>query len=141
MSRRRHTPVQIVRKLREADRLRAEGTELAEVCRHLEVSVQTYQRRRAQSSSPDQRRCAGVRRRRSAASSGEAGLRPLPTDPRRAVQLLPWRQRGRVPVPRSWTARPSRCSAPRRKSRGEHLKPMAKIWGQLRSHQPPTVAV
>jgi putative transposase len=48
MSRRRHTPEQIVRKLREADRLLAEGAELAEVCRHLEVSVPTYQRWRAQ---------------------------------------------------------------------------------------------
>jgi putative transposase len=48
MSRRRHTPERIVRKLREADRLLAEGAEVAEVCRHLEVSVPTYQRWRAQ---------------------------------------------------------------------------------------------
>ena len=45
---RRHTPEQVVRKLREADRLLAEGTELADVCRHLEISVQTYQRWRSQ---------------------------------------------------------------------------------------------
>ena len=45
---RRHSPEQIVRKLREADRLLAEGTDLQDVCRHLEVSVQTYQRWRAQ---------------------------------------------------------------------------------------------
>jgi putative transposase len=45
---RRHTPEQIVRKLREADRLLAEGADLDAVCRHLEVSVQTYQRWRAQ---------------------------------------------------------------------------------------------
>ena len=44
----RHTPEQIVRKLREADRLQAEGADLDVVCRHLEVSVQTYQRWRAQ---------------------------------------------------------------------------------------------
>jgi putative transposase len=44
----RHTPEQIVRKLREADRLLAEGADLDQVCRHLEVSVQTYQRWRAQ---------------------------------------------------------------------------------------------
>jgi transposase-like protein len=44
----RHTPEQIVRKLREADRLFAEGSDLDAVCRHLEVSVQTYQRWRAQ---------------------------------------------------------------------------------------------
>jgi transposase-like protein len=48
MKRRRHTPEQIVRKLREADRLLAEGTDLQLVCRTLEVSVQTYQRWRVQ---------------------------------------------------------------------------------------------
>jgi hypothetical protein len=37
-----------VRKLREADRLLAEGGDLQDVCRHLEVSVQTYQRWRSQ---------------------------------------------------------------------------------------------
>jgi putative transposase len=45
---RRHSPEQIVRKLREADRLLAEGTDLQDVCRHLEVSIQTYQRWRSQ---------------------------------------------------------------------------------------------
>jgi transposase-like protein len=45
---RRHTPEQIVRKLREADRLLAEGGDLQDVCRHLEISVQTYQRWRSQ---------------------------------------------------------------------------------------------
>ena len=44
----RHTPEQIVRKLREADRLQAEGADVDAVCRHLEVSVQTYQRWRSQ---------------------------------------------------------------------------------------------
>ena len=44
----RHTPEQIVRKLREADRLQAEGADVDAVCRHLEVSVQTYQRWRVQ---------------------------------------------------------------------------------------------
>ena len=45
---RRHSPEQIVRKLREADRLLAEGADLQDVCRHLEVSIQTYQRWRSQ---------------------------------------------------------------------------------------------
>jgi len=45
---RRHRPEQVVRKLREADRLLAEGSDLDGVCRHLEVSIQTYQRWRAQ---------------------------------------------------------------------------------------------
>ncbi len=38
MKRHRHTPEQIVRKLREGDRLLNEGTDLAEVLRQLEVS-------------------------------------------------------------------------------------------------------
>src|ERR671910_2744292 len=48
MARRRHTPEQIIRKLREADRLLGEGAEIAEVARHLEVSEQTYHRWRNQ---------------------------------------------------------------------------------------------
>src|SRR5580704_15250121 len=45
---RRHTPEQIIRKLREADRLLNEGADLAAVARHLEVSEQTYHRWRNQ---------------------------------------------------------------------------------------------
>jgi putative transposase len=48
VKRRRHTPEQIVRKLREADRLLGEGMELPEVCKALEVSEATYHRWRAQ---------------------------------------------------------------------------------------------
>jgi transposase-like protein len=48
MARRRHTPEQVVRKLREADRLLGEGKDLAEVARQLEVSEQTLHRWRAQ---------------------------------------------------------------------------------------------
>lgn len=48
MKRRRHTPEQIVRKLREADRLLGEGQELPEVLKFLEVSEATYHRWRAQ---------------------------------------------------------------------------------------------
>lgn len=44
MKRRRHTPEQVIRKLREADRLLAEGKATGEVCRHLEVSEATYHR-------------------------------------------------------------------------------------------------
>ncbi len=47
MKRRRHTPEQIVRKLREADRLLGEGQELPEVVKVLEVPPQ---RRRAPAS-------------------------------------------------------------------------------------------
>jgi transposase-like protein len=45
---RRHTPEQVVRKLREADRLLAEGSDVEMVCRQLEISIQTYQRWRSQ---------------------------------------------------------------------------------------------
>jgi transposase-like protein len=48
MARRRHTPEQIIRKLREADRMLADGKDIAEVARHLEVSEQTYHRWRNQ---------------------------------------------------------------------------------------------
>lgn len=44
MTRRRHTPEQVIRKLREADRLLAEGKTTVEVARHLEVSENTYHR-------------------------------------------------------------------------------------------------
>ena len=48
MTRRRHTPEQIVRKLREADRMSAEGIAIPEVAKALEVSEATYHRWRAQ---------------------------------------------------------------------------------------------
>jgi len=48
MKRTRHTPEQIIRKLREAERLLASGKDVEEVCRSLEISVQTYQRWKAQ---------------------------------------------------------------------------------------------
>jgi transposase-like protein len=48
MARRKHTPEQIIRKLREADRLLGEDAELADVARHREVSEQTYHRWRNQ---------------------------------------------------------------------------------------------
>jgi transposase-like protein len=46
--RRRHTPEQIIRKLREADRLLGEGRTIPEVSKALEVSEQTFHRWRAQ---------------------------------------------------------------------------------------------
>jgi putative transposase len=47
-TRRRHTPEQVVRKLTHADRLLAEGKDVADVCRELGVSEQTYYRWRNQ---------------------------------------------------------------------------------------------
>ncbi len=48
MKQRRHTPEQIIRKLREAERLQAEGADIATVARQLEVSEQTFHRWRTQ---------------------------------------------------------------------------------------------
>jgi transposase-like protein len=47
-TRRRHTPEQVVRKLTQADRLLAEGKDVADVCREPGVSEQTYYRWRNQ---------------------------------------------------------------------------------------------
>ncbi len=48
MKKRRHTPEQITRKLREADRLLAEGKTIEEVAKHLEISEQSFHRWRNQ---------------------------------------------------------------------------------------------
>src|SRR4249919_3652031 len=47
-TRKRHTPEQVVRKLTQADRLLAGGKDVADVCRELQVSEQTYYRWRNQ---------------------------------------------------------------------------------------------
>ena len=44
MTRRRHTPDQIIRKLAEGNKLLAGGAELDEVCRHLEIAESTWHR-------------------------------------------------------------------------------------------------
>ena len=44
MPRKRHTPEQIIRKLRRAETRMAEGATVAEVCREMEVSEATYHR-------------------------------------------------------------------------------------------------
>ena len=48
MKRRRHTPEQVIRKLREAERMVAEGKTTAEVAKALEVSENTLHRWRNQ---------------------------------------------------------------------------------------------
>ena len=47
-ARRRHSPEQIIRKLREADRLLGEGQEVVAVAKQLQVSEQTLHRWRLQ---------------------------------------------------------------------------------------------
>jgi len=48
MKKRQHSSRQIVRKLREADRMLGEGSTVVAVCMHLEVTEQTYCRWRNQ---------------------------------------------------------------------------------------------
>ncbi len=48
MKRRRHTPEQIIRKLREAERMLGEGKTIPEAAKELQVSEQTYHRWRNQ---------------------------------------------------------------------------------------------
>ena len=44
MKRRRHTPEQVIRKLREAERLLGEGKTIPEAAKELGISEQTYHR-------------------------------------------------------------------------------------------------
>ncbi len=44
MSRRRHTPEQIIRKLREGEKLLGQQFSVEEVCKHLEISEGTWHR-------------------------------------------------------------------------------------------------
>ena len=48
MKRKRHSPEQIIRKLRDADRMLSEGKDIAVVCQALEVSEATFHRWRNQ---------------------------------------------------------------------------------------------
>ena len=48
MKKKRHSPEQIIRKLREAEGLLSAGKTIAEVCQKLEVSEQTFHRWRNQ---------------------------------------------------------------------------------------------
>ena len=48
MKRKRHSPEQVIRKLREADRMLSEGKDIAVVCQALEVSEATFHRWRNQ---------------------------------------------------------------------------------------------
>ena len=48
MKRKRHTPEQIIRRLREADTMLSAGSTIAAICQKLEVSEQTFHRWRNQ---------------------------------------------------------------------------------------------
>jgi transposase len=89
MKRRRHTPEQIIRKLREADRLLAEGQDLPEVAKQLEVSEATYHRWRA--------RYGGLKaddvRRLKELEAENARLQRIVAD--KELQIQAWKERGR----------------------------------------------
>ena len=84
MKRRRHTPEQIIRKLREADRLLAEGREVPEVAKQLEISEATYHRWRAQ--------CGGLKaddvRRLKELETENARLKQIVADKELQIQAL-----------------------------------------------------
>lgn len=48
MKRKRHTPEQIIRKLRQAETMQSEGQSIGAVCQALEISEQTFHRWRNQ---------------------------------------------------------------------------------------------
>ena len=48
MKRKRHTPEQIIRKLRQAEAMQAEGKTIGEICIALEIGEQTFHRWRNQ---------------------------------------------------------------------------------------------
>ena len=48
MRRKRHSPEQIIRKLRDADRMLSEGKDIAAICQQLEIAEATFHRWRNQ---------------------------------------------------------------------------------------------
>ena len=48
MKRKKHSPEQIIRKLRQAEAMQSEGKTLGEICQALEISEQTFHRWRNQ---------------------------------------------------------------------------------------------
>ena len=48
MKRKKHTPEQVIRKLRQAEAMQSEGKMLGEICQTLEISEQTFHRWRNQ---------------------------------------------------------------------------------------------
>ena len=75
--RKRHTPEQVVRKLGQADRMLADGSDIAAVCRELGISEQTYYRWRNQygglKADDAKRQGAGEAERHAQAIAGRSG--------------------------------------------------------------------
>jgi putative transposase len=87
-TRKRHSPEQVMRKLVTADRMLGEGNDVADVCRELGVSEQTYYRWRNQFSglkADDAKRLKVLERER----SGSAGPPHTAISPSRPGRPLP----------------------------------------------------
>jgi transposase-like protein len=89
--RRRHTPDQIIRKLAEGHKLLAGGTDLDEVCRHLQVAESTWHRWVAQ--------YGGMK------ASDAKRLKELEGENARLKKLLAEAELDKS-MPRSWLKRP-----------------------------------
>ena len=85
MKRRRHTPEQIIRKLREAERMLGEGKTIPEAAKELGISEQTYHRWRNQPGSCINDRAPGLagarKRRKRPPGQGECGVLKLASRP------------------------------------------------------------
>jgi putative transposase len=118
VKRRRHTPEQVIRKLREADRLLGEGKTIPEVARALEVSEATYHRWQRQfggMKADDAKRLKELEKENArlklivadkelevrAAQGGREGKLVSPARRRRAVAML----RDRLGVSERWACR------------------------------------
>jgi putative transposase len=109
-ARRRHTPEQIIRKLREADRLLGEGQEVVAVAKQLEVSEQTLHRWRVQYGglkADDAKRLKELERE-------NARLKRMVADQLLEIDAWPFL----VPRPRWWQVRGSSVGSPRTRMRG-----------------------
>jgi putative transposase len=99
MKRHRHTPEQIVRELREGERLLNEGKDITEVVRHLEIAERTWNRRRSQ--------YGGM------TSDQARRLRQLETENARLKKLLAEAELDKSML-KSWPREPSDSGAQRR---------------------------
>jgi putative transposase len=103
MKRRRHSPEQVIRKLREADRMLSEGKNIAEVAKELEISEQTFHRWRNQyggMKADDAKRLRELERE-------NARLKAIVADQALQCQALKEVAKGRMKV----KCGPGRCSA------------------------------
>ena len=91
-TRKKHTPEQVVRKLATADRMLNEGKDVADVCRELQVSEQTYDRWRnpfGGMNADDAKQTTAGDTPRSATRRQLSTLQPAPTNERLSLNAAP----------------------------------------------------